>query len=105
VGKLTPGKDELMKTTRTEKTGISQIAGSNARPGVVEALRPNAGITKKQSDSKQTPHGSDATRLIPAVSHEQITERARAIWIQRGRVAGQDQANWYEAEAQLRAES
>ena len=96
-----------MKTTNTEKKGVSQISGSNARPGVVEALRPNAAITRKQSDSKQTPYGSDAdaTRLIPAVSHEQITERAKAIWIQRGRVAGQDQANWYEAEAQLRAES
>ena len=96
-----------MKTARTEKKGVIQMSGSHVRPGVVEALRPNAGITKKQGDSKQTPCGSeaDATRLIPAVSQEQITERAKAIWIQRGRVAGQDQANWYEAEAQLRAES
>ena len=96
-----------MKTNSTEKKGVSQISGSNARPGVVEALRPNAGITKKQSDSKQTLYGSDAdaTRLIPAVSHEQITERAKALWTQHGCVAGQDQADWYEAEAQLRTES
>jgi hypothetical protein len=96
-----------MKTDRTEKKGITQILGGNARPGVAEALRPNTGITKKRGEAEQTACGSNAhvTSLIPAVSHERITERAKAIWIQRGRVAGQDQANWYEAEAQLRTES
>jgi hypothetical protein len=38
-------------------------------------------------------------------SHEQITERAWAIWTQHGRFDGQDKADWYEAEAQLKAES
>ena len=96
-----------MKTARTEKKGIPQVSCGNARPGAAEALPPNAGISEKGSESKQTACGSDAdaTSLIPAVSHEQIAERAKAVWVQRGRVAGQDQANWYEAEAQLRAES
>jgi hypothetical protein len=100
-------KDELMKTDRTEKKGITQILGSKARPGVAEALRPNAGISKRQGESEQAARGSDAdvTSLIPVVSHEQIAERAKAIWAQRGRVGGQDQANWYEAEAQLSTKS
>ncbi len=96
-----------MKTDRTEKKGITQILGSNARPGVAEALRPNAGIGKKRGESEQSARGSDAhvTSLIPAATHEQIAERAKAIWVQGGRVGGQDQADWYEAEAQLRAQS
>jgi hypothetical protein len=104
---LDPRKDDLMKKARTEKKGIPQVFGGNARPGVAEALRPNAGISEKGSESKQTASGSDADvgSLIPAVSYEQIAERAKAVWVRRGRVAGQDQANWYEAEAQLRADT
>jgi hypothetical protein len=41
---------------------------------------------------------------VPALTHEQIAERARAIWIERGRIVGEDERNWREAEAQLRGE-
>ncbi|MBN2132628.1 MAG: DUF2934 domain-containing protein [Sedimentisphaerales bacterium] len=37
-------------------------------------------------------------------TREQIAERAEAIWRQRGCVPGEDEQNWYEAEAQLRRE-
>jgi len=33
-----------------------------------------------------------------------IAKRAEAIWIQKGRKPGQDEQNWREAEAQLKAE-
>lgn len=95
-----------MKTARTEKKGVTQTSSSNARSSSIEALRPNSGNTGKGDTSKQVSRGLD-TPVAPltAISHERITERAEAIWVQHGRVGDQDQANWYEAEAQLRAES
>jgi hypothetical protein len=38
---------------------------------------------------------------FPALTHDEIAERAREIWITRGSPAGQDCDIWYEAERQL----
>ncbi len=35
------------------------------------------------------------------ISHEEIAKRAREIWEQRGRPAGEDEKIWLEAEEQL----
>ena len=40
----------------------------------------------------------------PAPTHEQISRRAHEIWLKRGSKPGQDEQNWLEAEAQLKAE-
>jgi hypothetical protein len=40
----------------------------------------------------------------PMPTHEQISRRAHDIWLKRGSKPGQDEQNWLEAEAQLRAE-
>ena len=39
-----------------------------------------------------------------ALTHEQISDRARKIWQAKGCPQGQDEANWKEAEAQLKKE-
>lgn len=38
------------------------------------------------------------------LTHDLIAERARTIWLERGCSCNQDQENWREAEAQLKAE-
>jgi hypothetical protein len=45
-----------------------------------------------------------ASPMTTRLSHEQIAERAKAIWLASGCVPGRDEQNWREAEAQLRAE-
>ena len=48
-----------------------------------------------------------ATKVAPArvrPTHQQIAQRAQAIWKAKGCLAGQDEQNWREAEAQLKAE-
>ncbi len=45
-----------------------------------------------------------APRPVPALTHERIAERAKALWEASGRVPGRDEQNWHEAEMQLRAE-
>jgi len=37
------------------------------------------------------------------IAHDQIAERARGLWRERGYPAGQDEAIWLEAESQLQA--
>ena len=41
----------------------------------------------------------------PEPTHEQITERARQIWTERGQPADRDLEHWLEAERQLRGGS
>jgi hypothetical protein len=40
----------------------------------------------------------------PMPTREQISKRAHEIWIKHGCKHGQDEQNWLEAEAQLKAE-
>ncbi len=40
----------------------------------------------------------------PMPTHEQVSKRAHEIWLKKGCKPGQDEQNWLEAEAQLRAE-
>ena len=37
-------------------------------------------------------------------THQQIADRAKKIWLQKGCPSGQDEKNWLEAEAQLKKE-
>lgn len=37
-------------------------------------------------------------------SHEQISERARSLWEERGRPEGRDLEHWFEAERALRGD-
>jgi hypothetical protein len=63
-----------------------------------ELLRGVKRLLPKESDHGEPPLGPYE---IPP---EQIQERARQLWEQRGHLAGNDQADWYEAERQLREE-
>jgi len=63
-------------------------------------------VTTGKRSTKGTPtvSASKSARPVVGPTHEQIAQRAETIWRKRGRVAGQDEQNWHEAEAQLRAE-
>jgi hypothetical protein len=89
-----------MKNSRTENKGYSQTS-SNSRSGGIEALRPSTTVSQKPVESSQ---GTQATPLRPVLAQEEIAKRAKAIWEKRGRPYGDDQADWFEAETQLRRE-
>jgi hypothetical protein len=95
--KIISKKGKFMKSSRTENRGYSQTSNSS-RSSTAEALQPNLGGSQKSNESSQV------IPLKPVLTHEQIEERAKALWNQHGRPHGQDQADWFEAEAQLRAE-
>ena len=71
-------KEEKQQTTSGSRDiKISQVAG--------------------QTSTKQT-----QKPVVP--THDQISERAKVIWQQRGCMPGEDQRNWFEAEIQLQKE-
>ena len=60
-----------------------------------------SGIGRAHSPGRRGTGGT--TKSAP--THDQIADRARAIWQSKGWPAGRDEENWREAEAQLRAEA
>ena len=61
----------------------------------------NAGQLTLEREEKAEPRRAGSAAVL---THEQIAERAKAIWTQRGCPAGEDERNWYEAESQLKSE-
>jgi hypothetical protein len=65
---------------------------------------PLGASSKKKSREPKVSSKTKSARPATSPTHEQIAQRAQAIWHRRGRPAGQDEQNWHEAEAELRAE-
>jgi len=57
---------------------------------------------KSTAKAKASPKAAPARKASP--TEAQIRERAKQIWLERGRPAGRDEENWLEAERQLREE-
>jgi hypothetical protein len=64
-----------------------------------------AGMSKSEPVKSTTEsHNAGKAKVTPLLTHKQIEERAKAIWQQKGCPVGQDEKNWFEAEAQLKKE-
>ena len=86
------------KMNNTYKTSTQKRDVSDEKQQANTAVRTAQRIqTIEEFQSKQ--------RKQPiALTHEQVSERARAIWKERGCPSGQDEQNWLEAERQLKME-
>jgi hypothetical protein len=78
--------------------------GYGAEKDVPQTTSRTEGTGQMVAEPKQAA-APKRTERKPAPTHEQIAERAKAIWQQRGSPVGQDERIWYEAEAQLKDES
>ena len=66
-------------------------------------------IPLRGANAEKTKQDTSILKLRPALqavvlTHDLIAERAKTIWLERGRSVNRDEENWREAEAQLRAE-
>jgi hypothetical protein len=95
-----------MNRARTKNKGVTQTSNRNAVSNTTVPLQPKSENITKPGRSTPASSGLDTSVGPPnsSLSHKQIAERAKAIWERKSRVTGQDQVNWCEAEAQLRAE-
>ncbi len=75
----------------------SKVSPMGQKTPSVEPLKPVGSKT-----SADITHESKTHTVV--VTHQQIEERAKAIWRQKGCPVGQDEKIWYEAEAQLKRE-
>jgi hypothetical protein len=80
--------------TTTTKRG----RGGKAEKVRAEPARGEAVVGERQAQMPEVGESS------VALSHDQIADRARAIWEQRGRPQGEDEKIWHEAEDQLKRE-
>jgi hypothetical protein len=60
--------------------------------------------TSKQSETQKSSKSTEQKQTSVGLTHEQISERAKAIWQQRGCPADKDMDNWLEAEKELKSE-
>ncbi len=68
------------------------------------AARPPAAAPQPPAGKPQPPQpGAPAGQAAP-VPHERVAMRAYEKWCQRGCPPGTDEQDWYEAEAEVRAE-
>jgi len=75
------------------------------KSGFSAGMSMSSGTSKSFSVGSCQHTGSSAVCDAPAApTYEQIAARARAIWETKGCIPGQDEQNWLEAEAQLKAE-
>lgn len=89
-------------TSRRKGASRGEAEMENAPAG--EESRPK---TRKRStaEAQESQEAGGTATATMTLDHDQIAERAREIWEQRGRPYGQDEQNWREAERQLREES
>jgi len=81
------------------KTSNNKVRSGRRKTGQVNTSKASSRNTSKPSAGSST-HSVQA----PTLTHEQIAERAKKIWQDRGCVPGFDEQNWYEAETQLKME-
>jgi hypothetical protein len=85
-----------------KKTDDCTVSKTMASTTKYEPLVDTSKPSRPQTSGKALVGGG--TNMASSLTHKQIEERAKAIWRQKGCPAGQDERNWYEAEAQLKRE-
>jgi hypothetical protein len=95
---------------KTDVTKKEQQSGSNrptAKPA--QAIKDAPAATSRshggsvQSVAPVRPQKEQTEKAV-SLTHDQIAERAKVIWQQRGCPANEDQKNWLDAENQLKTE-
>jgi hypothetical protein len=86
-----------MAGRKAQKSGTGTME-RNVQSGSMKPVETGA-ANSRGTGSTTKPSGASAT-----LTYEQIAQRAEAIWLKKGCQPGQDEQNWREAEAQLKAE-
>ena len=94
-----------MKNRDNQMSKTASIYANEAREGYG---RTGTGIGSAPSEGRARPttfiSQGKASGAATRLTHEQIAERARALWLASGCLPGRDEQNWLAAEAQLKAE-
>ena len=92
-----------MKTRRTADRNVTRIADNDAQAGSTNIIPLRGANSEKMKQDASIRKVRPALQAV-VLTHDLIAERARAIWLERGCSLDQNEENWREAEAQLKAE-
>jgi hypothetical protein len=84
-----------------KKAGTGAKRGPAAKGRGVKSKAARGGVKAGQRANIAATGGPSPAPTAATFSHEQIAERAREIWEQRGHPQGEDEKIWLEAEVQL----
>jgi hypothetical protein len=87
-----------LKRLRNRTDAQTPSASAPAPTPVIAPDAPSAGLVS----APVAANGAAAPPL--SISHDKVAARAYEIWVRKGKPHGQDEKNWTEAEAELRAE-
>ena len=90
----------MAKTNKKSETSTA----SSRTPSAGRSERPASSSSFEKSVSSSKTNVNSRKEKPAALSQQQIADRAKEIWRKKGCPAGQDESNWYEAEAQLKKE-
>jgi len=95
------------ESRKTTGTGTQRGQSAKREETPKEPARGEAAVRAEIARESAPPEahegGGTATATL-TLTHDQIADRARQIWEQRGRPDGEDERNWREAERQLKKE-
>lgn len=86
--------------TKRLDSAKNTASSPSARAGSQPAVSGYQSASTSSTLAAAKPKAHKTIRL----SHDQIAARAKAIWLKNGCPCGQDEKNWLQAEAELRAE-
>ena len=92
-----------MKARKKSGRNAAQIVDVEDRPSHASVV-PLHGPAKPKKQRRQSKVATIPAGQAVTLTRDQIEERARALWLESGCLPGRDDANWHEAEAQLKAE-
>ena len=90
-------KKQSKKSSSASKSATTRTAASKAPAKSAAKTAPKSApkSAAKTAGAKPTPEA------VVTMSHDEIANRAYMIWLAKGKPAGQDAANWREAEREL----
>ena len=94
-------KAAAKKKTAAKKSPKQTASGTNRTAGSSTAKQTTTGGSAKRTTAKRATPSRAGTQVELKITHDQIARRAYEIWLAKGRLPGQEQQNWYEAEAEL----
>ena len=92
-----------MKIRRTADGNAPQTVGKEVQTSSRNVIPLRGANTEKMKQDTAILILRPALQTV-VLTHDLIAERARTIWLKRGRSSNRDEENWREAEAQLKAE-
>lgn len=94
-------KAAAKKKTAAKESPKRTASGTHRTTGSSTAKQTTTGSSAKRTTAKRATPSKADTQVELKITHDQIAQRAYEIWLAKGRPRGQEQRNWYEAEAEL----